>query len=281
MDLEILKNTPPWDWPADTDKDLLAALTDRDAQPDERLLAVELAGDYTVINDPLASALLAIVGEPDETQALRCQAATSLGPALAHADLYGFDDTEDLLLSEGMFHEAQRSLRELYHDADAPTEVRRRALEASVRAPQDWHRDAVRKAYSREDEAWRLTAVFCMGHVSGFDDQILEALDSDNPEIHYEAVCAAGNWGIDAAWRHIVGLLDAEDTDKPLRLAAIDAVANIRPEEAGLVLDELFDSEDEEIVEAVNEALAMAEGALMTEEEREDEDEADKDFPWR
>ncbi len=279
MDLEILKNAPPWEWPAATDKALLGVLTDRDAQADKRLLAAELAGDYTVINDPLASALLAILQDPRETEALRCQAATSLGPALAHAELYGFEDTEDLLLSEEVFHQVQRSLHELYLDSDAPTDVRRRALEASVRAPQDWHTDAVREAYSREDEAWRLTAVFCMGHVSGFDDQILEALDSDNPEIHYEAVCAAGNWGVDGAWWHVVGLLEAEDTDKPLRLAAIDAVANIRPEEAGPILTELTDSEDEEIAGAAYEALAMAEGAAMAEEDREDDE--DEDYPWR
>jgi hypothetical protein len=273
MDLETLKETPPWEWPRDTDRTVLGILADRSAKGSERLLAAELAGDYTVINDRLASALLAITQDPDEAQALRCQAATSLSPALGHAEIYGFEDTEDLLLCEEMFREVQRSLHGLYLDSDVPTELRRRILEASVRAPQDWHRDAVREAYSRADEAWRLTAVFCMGYVREFDDQILEALGSENPEIHYEAVCAAGNWGVDAAWRHITGLVSAEDTDKPLRLAAIDAVANIRPREAGLVLGDLTDSEDEEIAEAAYEALVVAEGALMAEEDEEDDEE--------
>jgi hypothetical protein len=272
MDLETLKDTPPWEWPPDTEGILLGILSDRSAEASKRLLAAELAGDYTIINDQLASALLTIAQAPDEAQALRCQAATSLGPALGHTEIYGFEDTDDLLLSEEMFYEVQRSLHSLYADSDVPTKLRQRILEASVRAPQDWHRDAVREAYSREDEAWLLTAVFCMGYVRGFDDQILEALESDDPEIHYGAVCAAGNWGIDAAWRHIAELLSAEDTDKPLRLAAIDAVANIRPQEAGLVLDDLTDSEDEEIAEAAYEALVVAEGALMAEEDEEDEE---------
>jgi hypothetical protein len=51
-------------------------------------------------------------------------------------------------------------------------------LEASVRAPQDWHLDAIREAYSSTDEAWSLTAVFCMRFVRGFNEQILEALES-------------------------------------------------------------------------------------------------------
>jgi hypothetical protein len=76
---------------------------------------------------------------------------------------------------------------------------------------------------------------------------------------------------VEAAWPHVASLVTAEDVDKPLRLAAIDAVASIRPEEAGEILGELLDSSDEDIVEAVHEALAMAEGALDEDEEEDDE----------
>jgi hypothetical protein len=129
-----------------------------------------------------------------------------------------------------------------------------------VRARQSWHPDAVRAAYSSGDEAWRLTSVFCMRFVRGFDEQILEALDSANPDIHYEAVCAAGAWEVDAAWPHIRVLVTSGRTDKPLLLAAIDAVASIRPREAAEILQPLTDSDDEDVVDAVFEALAMAEG---------------------
>ena len=110
-------------------------------------------------------------------------------------------------------------------DASVPEDVRRRILEASVRAPQDWHQDAIRAAYASDDDAWRLTAVFCMRFVRGFDEQILEALDSENPDIHYEAVCAAGSWEVDAAWPHITALVTSRKTEKSLLLAAIEAVA--------------------------------------------------------
>lgn len=43
-----------------------------------------------------------------------------------------------------------------------PKEVRRRVLEGSVRAPQDWHKDAITEAYAGNDELWKLTAVFAM-----------------------------------------------------------------------------------------------------------------------
>jgi hypothetical protein len=46
-----------------------------------------------------------------------------------------------------------------------------RILEASVRAPQDRHPDAVRAAYASGDAAWKLTAVFRMADVRGFEDR--------------------------------------------------------------------------------------------------------------
>lgn len=105
-----------------------------------------------------------------------------------------------------------------------------------------------------------MTAVFSMRWIDGFDEQILEALEIRHPEVHYQAVCAAGSWELDAAWPHVVGLVQDPKTDKRLLLAAIDAVAGIRPREAEEVLSDLIDADDEDISEAVYEALAMAEG---------------------
>jgi hypothetical protein len=267
MDLKTLMDIPPWEWPEDTGKMFLGILGDDQADEADRLLAVELAGDFTVIDDELAEGLLSMVRSGDETEELRGKASIALGPALEHAAMMGFEDADDILLSEGVFLEVQQSLRELFLDAAVPQDVRRRILEASVRAPQDWHRDAIRAAYSSDDEGWKLTSVFCMQFVSGFDDQILEALDSNDAEIQYQAVCAAGDWEIEAAWPHIAALVTWDEIDKPLLLAVIEAVASIRPEEAPGVLGALADSDDEEIVEAVFEALAMAEGSTEDEDD--------------
>jgi hypothetical protein len=276
MNLRTLREMPPWEWPEGAAKLFLSILRDDKAKESDRLVAAELAGDYTVINDELAHALLSIVGNSQGPEELRGQAAISLGPALEQADTYGFEDADDILISEDTFRSVQEELRNLYMDLDIPKEVRRRILEASARAPQSWHENAVRAAYSSKDEDWKLTAVFCMQFIRGFDDQILESLDSKNPDIHYEAVCAAGNWGVDAAWPHIAALVGSEKTDKDLLLAAIEAVAIIRPEEASDILVDLTDSEDEEIVDAVHEAMAMAE-PWGDEDEEDDDDEDDDD----
>jgi len=109
-----------------------------------------------------------------------------------------------------------------------------------------------------------------MRWVEGFDDQILESLKSNNENIQYEAVCAAGNWEVDAAWSHVAGLVKVKGTDKLLLLAAIDAVTAIRPHEARTVLMGLTSLEDEDIVKATYEAMAMAE--VFSGDEFDDED---------
>jgi hypothetical protein len=270
MDVKTLRDIPPWEWPAGAGQMFLDMLRDGQAAESDRLPAAELAGDLTVINDELVDALLSILRRGDESEKLRGQAAISLGPVLEQADMDGFEDADDVPIAERTFHRIQESLRKLYMDAAVPKDVRRRILEASVRAPQNWHPDAVRAAYGWGDEAWRLTAVFCMRFVRGFDEQILEALNSKNPDLHYEAVCAAGTWEVDAAWPHITALVTSRGTDKPLLLAAIEAVAGIRPQQAAEVLNGLTDSDDEDIAEAVFEATAMAEG--RSDEENEDDE---------
>ena len=147
-----------------------------------------------------------------------------------------------------------------YYDAGVPKEVRRHILEAVVREPQDWHSAAVRAAFASDDENWQLTAVFCMHFIKGFDRQIIEALESDNSDIRYEALLAAGNWQLKKAWPSVARLLTDADIDKTMLLAAIDAAAGIGIPEAVNSLAQFLNADDDDIVDAVNEALAMLEG---------------------
>ena len=280
MDLHDLENTPPWEWPADARNLLLLTLREESASERDRGLAAELAGDLVVMNDELAAALLAIAENPQQPPDIRAKAAIALGPALEQSDIDGFEDIEgfedddDRPISEGAFHRIRESLRRIYLDGSTPKEVRRRVLEASVRAPERWHGDAARAAFAGDDQEWKLTAVFCMQFLKGFDEQILEALNSTDPDIHYHAVVAAGNWELEDAWPHVARLLASKSTGKPLLLAAIEAAAAIRPDEAPDVLDRFLASDDEEIVEAVQEALAIANDASEDGEwEDDDEDE--------
>jgi len=272
MDLKTLQDTPPWEWPRDAGKTFQKILRDRRATESDRLIAAELAGNMVVINDGLADSIMAIVRDPGEPERLRAEAAIALGPVLEQSDTFGFDDPDDVPITELTFRNIQELLQELYSDKGIPKEVRRRILEASVRAPEDWHQDAIRSAYSSGDRDWMLTAVFSMRWVRGFDDQILEALGSADAEIHFEAVLAADKWEVAAAWSHVLALVQDADTPKPLLLAAIGAVASIRPAEAGVILVDLSDSDDEEIAEVALDAMAMAEGSCEEDEEEDEED---------
>lgn len=274
MDLKALSEMPPWEWPEGAGSLFLEALRDSRLDESDRLIAAELAGNSVVVNDNLFRTLVWIVGGSEESERLRARAAIALGPAFEYAYMDGFDDPDDVPISEEVFIEAQESLRRIFFDAEAPREVRRRVLEASVRAPQNWHRDAIRGAHGSTDDDWKLTAVFSMEFVEGFDEQILEALGSDNDDILYQAVCAAGTWGLDAAWSFVSGIVRSEREDKALLLAAVEAAACIRPREAGVILVDLIEDEDEDIVEAAHEAMMMAECSSAVE----DLDEEDGDF---
>jgi HEAT repeat protein len=274
MDLQILRDTPPWEWPESAGKTFLAILRDPKADAADRLLAAALAGDFTVINDALADTLLAILGNAAEPEELRAQAAISLGPATEQADIDEFDDPESVPISEKMFRRIKQFLRKLFLDSGVPNLVRRSILEAAVRAPEDWHTGAIHSAWSNDDRQWKLTAAFCMGHVRGFDREILQALQSADAGIHYQAVRAAGTWEVDAAWPHVAALATSAHTNKDLRLAAIEALGTIRPDESMEILVDLSDSEDEDIAETAGEALSMAEGML---DDVLDEDEFDED----
>jgi hypothetical protein len=275
MNVKTLSEIPPWEWPKNAAKILRDALTNRRTAEDDRVTAAELAGDLVVMNDDLAGILLSIVEDSNESEQLRARAAISFGPILDQTDIEGFDeDDEETQITEKTFNRIQSSLQKLEQDERVPKEVRRRVLEASVRAPQDWHQSAVRAALDTSDPEWVLTAVFAMRWIRGFDQEIVQALKSNDPESHFEAVSAAGACELEAAWPHVLELIEnARTTPKPLLLAAIEAAGSIRPREAVTVLGDLRDSPDEEIAEAAEEAIVMAEAMPDEDDEVEDKEE--------
>jgi len=250
-----------------------AVLMNRQAPESDRLIAAELADDLVAMNDQLADTLMGILGSGEEPDELRAKAAISLGPVLEQADIDEFDDADEAPISERTFHTIQNLLRKLYEDDSIPRKVRRRILEAAVRAPEDWQREAIRQAYASGDRDWVLTAVFAMRWMRGFEDQILQALQSKDAEILREAVEAAGNWELAAAWPHIATLVRDSATPKPLLLAAIGATGAIRPNEAREILGKRAASDDVDIAEAAYEAILMAEGRGDEDFEDEEEDE--------
>jgi hypothetical protein len=273
MDLRAFVVTPPWDWPRDAAKIFHQVLNDSQAKASDRLIAAELAGDFTVINNRLSADLRAIADNAEESVELRVKAVISFGAALEAAETYGFDDPEDVPIGPNTFRKIQALLHKLYQDENNPKELRRRTLEAAVRAPQEWQREAIKSAFASGDREWVLTAVFGMRWVNGFDAEIVEALDNPDPETHYESVCAAESWSVEGAFPHVLGLIRNKKTDKDLLIAAIQAVGAIRPKEARELLEDLTDSNDDDIAAAADEAISMAEMDLDEDMDLDEEEE--------
>lgn len=195
-DLAILEVTPPWEWPPNAREVLLNRLRDDEADEAERLLAAELAGEIVVINEELTKLLSTMVADRGASDELRGTAAIAFGPVLEEMDVYeplggGLDELDGPAIPVHEFQRIRWELHSLYLNEDTPKLVRRRILEASVRAPEAWHEKAIRDAYDRDDSEWRLTAVFCMGHVPGFAKELRAAQNDADEEVRSEAAEAA------------------------------------------------------------------------------------------
>ncbi len=260
VDLTILEVTAPWEWPNTAGEAVLKRLRDKQADEAERLLAAELAGEIVIVSQDLTKALSAIVSDPGASDELRGRAAIALGPVLEEMDVHEplGNELDPPPIPPHEFQRIRWELQAVYRAADTPKEVRRRILEASVRAPEAWHQGAIREAYDRDDDEWRLTAVFCMGRVQGFTSEILASLKDPAEAVRFEAVQAAGLREVRAAWPHVARLLRSPDTDRQLLLAAIEASVGVRGKATIEFLGHLSASKDEEIAEAAEEATMMA-----------------------
>lgn len=268
--LRELADISPCDWPDKADRIIMTALRSMDAE--ERQMAISLAGENLVMSDHMASALLAIVADyaaaPDE----RGNAAIALGPALEECDLMGEDDPwSEAPISKAKYAEVRAELQRAWSDESSDDLVRRRALEASVRAPESWHADAIREAFSRDDRLWQLTALFCAGHITGFDREVIAALDAKDEELLFEAVTAAGARELRLAGPHLLSLASSNGTPRHLRQAAIEALAHVDVPGRTRVLEDLAASDDAELADIASFALTEM-NAFRDVEEWDEED---------
>jgi len=275
MNLNDLQNTPVWDWPESARETILRALKNRAGPLEERLLAAELAYDVSPDHDDVVSGLTEVVGEPDAPEELRARAALAIGPALETAHLGVASDAGEAL-SDAVFRKAQKALKRIYDNTSESNEVRRCVFEAMVRAPEDWHKAAIREAYDREGDGWQRSAVFAMRFVPGFKDEILEALESEDEEVLFNAICAAAERDVRDAWPYIEELVGDETTTKEILIAAIDATPMLAPDADAVneALEPLLMNDDEEIVEAATEAMSSVGETGEDEDWEEDEEDS-------
>jgi HEAT repeats len=213
-----------------------------------------LSGIYLCLEemeDRLANRLLSITTS-DRDLKLRIEAVGVLGTVLEEFHLmFDYEDPDSATsITMRMFDKIQRALKFTFYDANTPKMLRCRILESSVQAEQAWHSKAISDAYRSDDRDWRITAIFCMGFVDGFDETIIKHLQDEDPESLREAVRAAGNMVIIEAADRIMEIAGDENTDEKMRQEAIWAIGQIVPTNAESLLDELAKSKNEVISDA-------------------------------
>lgn len=259
-------------------KHLLAQITDDDEEV--RAEAIDELTDR--MDDDLARAFLEVASS-DAAEQVRADVIIGLGPIIQEAGEDYFDD-EDFgfgpelgpPVSREMFATIVGEVRGLYEDDAQPKLVRRRAFEVLVRDPQSWLATEIQKRFASDDPEWRLTAVFGMGYVAGFEKEIAAAVKSEEGLLLFEAVRAAGSMEVSAVAKRIRELVTSKSTDSDLRLAAIDALPHVDRDSFDL-LKRLSRSADEDVAAAAEAALAELSLAKSIDEEDDDEFDDDED----
>lgn len=263
---------PPLDSFDETSRPLVEAL--RSDRPSARQVAMREISE--VADDALSLELLRFAGDPEMPEQERASALIALGPTLqlcwededddgtlpsAPPDADAFDVAffEHPLSNTG-YAEVREALRRMYHDAETPKLLRRRALEAAVRAPRPWQQEAAAAAWQSDDPEWRVTAVFAMGHLGGmtdasFEEEIREALAGSDEVLRREAMLAAGRSGFEEMAPQLMDVATRTDADPEDRVTAVEALGEMMFEGATELLESLTDDPDREVARAAEEAL--------------------------
>jgi hypothetical protein len=254
--LRDLRDVPVCGWPDDGSQVILEAL--RGSDEEDRRVALGLAGDVLVMDDEISEALLALISDPEVAPEDRGRACVALGPGLEMYSLESWDHTlGEPPLSHTRLEQMRGALRDTWADGALPDVVRRGALEASARVPEEWHQAAVSEAFSACDRGWRLTALRCAGFVAGFEMQLLDALDDGlDQEIRLRAVQAADRARSRIAGPDLLLLACTKETPRVLREAAVEALGRVDVPGRQRVLAYLVSQGDEELADIASFALA-------------------------
>ena len=244
-----------WELPFEARSVLLESLSSDD--PAVRRDALDLLTHS--LDDELASLALRIAcSDPEEE--IRSAAATALAAGLAAAAAAATTPELASPLSPAGFAALRQGLHHLYLDGASPKEVRRRALETSVQAPDPWQEGATRAAWASADPEWRTTAVFCMARLPACVNDLVEALRDREPQVRLEAARAAGDAGLRTAAPRLLVLAQADDEEGIVRMAAMESLGLLGDRGAIGPLRALAGHADPELAFAARSALGRIAG---------------------
>lgn len=150
----------------------------------------------------------------------------------------------------------------LWHDRQESLEVRRRALESLGHSSMEGIDAIIDQAYADPSDMMKLSAVVAMGHSCDetWAQNVISELESDDPAMVEAAIVAAGTIVVPEAVALLANLIYSDDTD--IQMTAIWALGEIGGDEATEALEGLAlqaeEEGDEDLYEAIEEALATS-----------------------
>lgn len=221
------------------------ALTDPD--PGVREVALRLLWEC---DDTSLGPLLLKMMESDPDVKVRSAAAAALGQFIYLGEL------EEI--PENLLHRIEEKLLQLTMDAGEAKLLRRRALEAMGFSSRPEINNLIRAAYNNDDPEWLVTALFAMGRSANaiWIPSVMDMLDSDNEEVLFEAVRAAGELEAAIARKRLLRIVRKQPEGSEIRMAGIWALSKIGGEKVRDTLEALLESsEDDDEIDLLEDAL--------------------------
>jgi hypothetical protein len=235
-----------------TEKDTLVCFDEvaksviNDLDPRVRVLAMRLLWESE--DSKLVPILIELMLE-DVDEGVRSTAASLLGHFVYLGELDEIPDAVKI--------SAVKSLLDVVLSEEV-SQVRMRALESLGYSSHPKVPALIKAAYDSKENLWVACALCAMGRSA--DDQwsefVQEKLDSNDSDIKFEAARAAGELEIPTALDQLFTMVEEEDFDSEIRLAAIWSLSQIGGREVKDKLQELLkESDSEEEIEWLEKAL--------------------------
>jgi HEAT repeat protein len=235
-----------------TEKDTLVCFDEiakaviNDLDPRVRVLAIRLLWEC---EDPKLVPILIELMLEDLDEGVRSTAASLLGHFVYLGELDEIPDSVKIT--------AVKSLLDVVLSEEVP-QVRMRALESLGYSSHPKVPALIKAAYDSKENLWVACALCAMGRSA--DDQwaefVQEKLDSGDSDVKFEATRAAGELEIPTALDQLFTMVEEEDYDSELRLAAIWSLSQIGGREVKDKLTELLnESDSDEEIEWLEKAL--------------------------
>jgi len=219
-------------------------LDDPDAEVRARALGLLAESNDPRLVDKLLSIFLT-----DTDLAPRVKAAVLLGEFVLLGELEELDEDRQREIEDALISVIR---------SDANPTLRRAAVEAFGYSGRDEAIAILESAYEREDPLWVASALRGMGrsHNVYWNDSVVSKLLDPDPRIRFAAAEAAGELNIEESSPIMLKMLEDEEEDDDVTLAAIWALSQIGGEDARIYLLSLLETAEDD------EARDFLEGAL-------------------